>query len=172
MCRGGKKTVGGFPFQCFVVRNALAWLQLSRTWVGRNVQRSWSSAPCGERGHCGRSNLSPTRVRLLSMGVRKAGQESCSGLCGISFPRRSCSPDTCVCIRLRTLPPLLLGWLGWVRPLHLSLLWLLTGSKGAFRHPGSHSSPSYSEVIHLPFLFYLPRFAASGFFCLVAFSLM
>lgn len=126
MCHGGKKTVCGFPFQCFIVWLAITWPQLSRTWVTRSMQRCWSSPPCRELGHWGRSNLSLNRLRSLSMEFRKVGQESCSGLCVwyfISTPVAVPPAHPCGSGSGHFLTPA--GMAGWVTPLPLSPLWLL-----------------------------------------------
>lgn len=107
----------------------------------------------------------PNRVRLLSMEFRKAQQERAVWYF-ISMLWKcdcDCSSNTSVCMGLRALPNLLLGWLGGWDLSIWALFGSCTGSTGAFRLPGSHGSPSYSEVICLPFLFYLVRFAAAGF---------
>lgn len=42
----------------------------------------------------------------------RQGRRTAVGCVVLHFHARDCSPDTCVCIRLRALPTLLLGWLG------------------------------------------------------------
>lgn len=139
----------GFPFQCFVVWNAIAWLQLSRTRVTRSVQRSWSSPPLRRTRALGEKQPQPSSGAFVIHGIQKGTTREPQWAVWYFISTPVTVPLTHLCVS--GWGHILLGWLGGWDLSIWALFGSCTGNTGGFRLAGSHGSPSYSEVICLPF---------------------